>query len=111
MLTNKEAVEQLRNLKKANFYSSTIMALDMAINALNQTTWIPVGERLPSQSGEYLVTTSCEGATWTDKFEYTPTDRGWSDPEAYDDIIDWNDGGVIAWMPLPEAYKGGDNND
>lgn len=34
-MTRGEAVEQLRNLKKANFFSSTIIALDMAIEALS----------------------------------------------------------------------------
>ena len=102
-MTNEKAIN-LIDKYYGLFPSDATEALDMAISALRQTAWIPVGERLPSQSGEYLVTISCEGATWTDKFEYTPTDRGWSDPEAYDDIIDWNDG-VIAWMPLPKPYK------
>lgn len=34
-MTRQEAIEQLRNLKQANFFSSTIMALDMAIEALS----------------------------------------------------------------------------
>ena len=33
-MTREEAIEQLRNLSQANFYPSTIMALDMAIEAL-----------------------------------------------------------------------------
>ena len=33
-MTREEAIEQLRNLSQANFYPRTIMALDMAIEAL-----------------------------------------------------------------------------
>ena len=42
-MTREEAIEQLRNLSQANFYPSTIMALDMAIEAL-QTEVVRCGE-------------------------------------------------------------------
>ena len=57
--------------------------------------WIPVNKKLPDKNGDYLVTT-----------------RG-----NYNDIIDiayyngiWHKANkVIAWMPLPEPYKGVEN--
>lgn len=69
--------------------------------------WIPCSERLPMQTGEYIVTLLVGDARWTDKFGYTPTkDGGWYDPEnPNQNIINWNKG-VIAWMPLPEPWRG-----
>ena len=102
MLTNKEAVEQLRNLKKENFYPSTIIALDMAIDALQQTAWIPVGERLPDKTDIYLITfgkyETAKAVIASHYFdgEWLSLDHGY--------VF----GTVIAWMPLPEPYKGGD---
>ena len=105
MLTNKEAVEQLRNLKKENFYPSTIIALDMAIDALQQTAWIPVEERLPNGQENVIVTIYDDhGDT---PWEYTTNawhiDGVWI---ADNDIVC---GSVLAWMPLPEPYKGGED--
>ena len=57
------------------------------------TGWIPVGERLPADEVDVLITTGEEKVD-------------------VDFVIDgvWffgnNDYDVIAWMPLPEAYKG-----
>ena len=69
--------------------------------------WIPVGERLPEENGQYLITV---------KYKHV---------DGYDDIYaehgEWNDGkwdmfcfghcgevdGIIAWMPLPEPYMEG----
>ena len=67
--------------------------------------WIPVGERLPEENGQYLITVKYK-------------------PEAdYENIYaehgEWIDGrwdmfcfghcgeveGIVAWMPLPEPYK------
>ena len=73
---------------------------EMAIKALEaEPHWIPVTERLPERSGDYLVT--------RDIIEVY-------EPEACDidyfeaDTLDWDGYGnlVIAWMPLPEPFKG-----
>ena len=62
----------------------------------NEPHWIPVTERLPETTGEYLVT---KREMYTHRLivdiaMYFVNDR-WhkADP-------------VIAWMPLPEPYKG-----
>ena len=54
--------------------------------------WIPCSERLPDQNGKYLVVgrqkainiLKFDGGRWYGKW------------------------GVVAWLPLPEPYKGGD---
>ena len=53
-------------------------------------TWIPISEMCPKENGYYLTTTIYKEVYcdhWTDdRFDRTET--------------------VIAWMPLPEPYKG-----
>ena len=55
-------------------------------------TWIPISEMCPKENGYYLTTTIYKEVYcdhWTDdRFDRTET--------------------VIAWMPLPEPYKGGE---
>ena len=59
--------------------------------------WIPCSERLPSEDGSYLVTSSW-GKVYTAHY-YTEHGR-WQ----------YNRRGLIeAWMPLPTPYKGGDD--
>ena len=61
--------------------------------------WIPVEERLPEKRDNYLCTVECAGYRHRIIGHYN--DPSWT-----------NDCGgrkVIAWMPLPEPYKGGEN--
>lgn len=65
--------------------------------------WIPVSERLPKYDGEmYLVTDYCEQINRRRihvSYCYVNREGFWSDvPMGYK---------VIAWMPLPDPYKGG----
>lgn len=62
---------------------------------LAERRWIPVSERLPEKYGDYLVSTS-NGWVVTDYY----ASYGWDDNSDKDY--------VVAWMPLPEPYKGGD---
>ena len=56
-----------------------------------QQHWIPCGERLPEERGFYLTTTK-DKAVYCDYWNEDNFDRTEM---------------VIAWMPLPEPYKGG----
>ena len=77
--------------------------------------WIPCSERLPEESGEYLVWYDCGGdmegccvenfdagvgafGRWCD--EYDEHTLGFLDSE----FIYFDE--AVAWMPLPEPYKG-----
>ena len=68
-----------------------------------KTKWIPVSERLPEESGKYLVTF---GGTYLIGIDFYNTEEDtrefFEEPEEY---IGWNSDNVIAWMPLPESYK------
>ena len=60
----------------------------------NEPPWIPVTERLPEKNGDYL----CQEKLG---FLYVDTWNG----ECWD-IARSSFGIVVAWMPLPEHYKG-----
>lgn len=71
-------------------------AKQMAIKVLEQTTWIPVSERLPEKS-DYCLCCDKDGYMiigWLSK---------WSKEWYFDD--DEVDMDVVAWMPLPQPYK------
>jgi hypothetical protein len=78
----------------------------LAIEALEKQLnggWIPVSERLPEKSGKYLIT--IKNLT------------GFEMPKEYIFICDyfhaikefmfdsWEDNKIVAWQPLPPAYK------
>ena len=94
-MTAKEIIYYLKEIKEDGVYGAGCEkkeeALDMAIEALEQeskTGWIPVSERLPEKSGQYLVTVK----------------KGYMLLGLWCGIKDdWIN--VIAWMPLPEPYK------
>lgn len=71
-----------------------------------KVSWIPVSEKLPEDSGEYLVTVIDE-----DDETYKHTGIAWyAHPKDYDvKEGDWRDlmidEVVIAWMPKPKPYK------
>lgn len=77
-------------------------ATDMAIEALEAQGWIPTKERMPDESGWYIV-------TWEDMSKtsrrlstakFIKPNRGVGRFEHYE----WS--GIIAWMPFPEVYRG-----
>ena len=68
--------------------------------------WIPVTERLPEKSGEYLVTVKwVTGDCDVDVYEYDARHKTWNDGESA--------GGerAVAWCELPEPYKGEGRNE
>ncbi len=76
-------------------------AYQRAIDAVEQTTWIPVSKKMPpiaqrvlvsSNTGEVFIARFHSFGKWT----FEPTGIGY----VYDKE------NIIAWMPVPEPYKG-----
>lgn len=75
-------------------------AVNMAIKALEEPHWIPCSERLPEESGTYIVT-AYDGVEERVTFaKYQKRLKRWelTGARAY-----WR---VLAWMPLPEPWEG-----
>ena len=68
--------------------------------------WIPCSERLPDKSGEYLITGLHHGGDKLTEELWIQVDQ--FDKDGSDNPYQWwhFDEKVIAWMPLPEPYKG-----
>ena len=72
------------------------------VDLLKRTRWIPVSERLPDVDVEVLTTTD-----WSDVLiAWLGKGGAWETEEL---ILDNDE--ILAWMPLPEPYKGGIQND
>ena len=112
-MTNEESIEKIKGiLEECTEDESSVCyvtsydadALDMAIKALEQTTWIPCSERLSGDRREVLVT-----AYWHETYQvmmgsYFGDGIWWCVP--------FNNSGEHtqrlkpkAWMPLPKPYK------
>ena len=70
--------------------------IDVLPPAQPEQRWIPCSERLPMTKDDYIITVKDKSLTWTDYVEWSADYHWWG----YDDDM------VIAWMPLPEPYKG-----
>lgn len=110
-MNNQQAIDRLLKHLEWGWSEETAKAIELGIQALKENTWIPCSERLPEEPKEnpvfdgkylevYLVTTKY-GSNEQDKVY--PFRAFWNG-------INFTDGrrilDVIAWMPLPEPYKG-----
>lgn len=103
-ISRQAAIDVLEERLQANGYSNTALVseLNRSIGYLMQLPsaeprWMPVTERKPDEGYRVIVT----------DFGYVEVAR-WFDGRWYD--IDGNTlKGVTAWMPLPEPWKGADD--
>jgi len=90
----------------ANGVQVSIKVIESLPSADRPQEWIPCSERLPSEYGNYLITTE-DGEV--DVGAYDP-DSGlkWSGCDA-DGFYWFSNGAILAWMPLPKPWKGADD--
>ena len=102
-MTNKEAIEHLKNIMifsyQDGYTAEAREALDMAIKALEAQEWIPVDEKSHPDTPERVQVQLDNGWIITAYYE----ESEWlSVPDCGKPIEDrW----IEAWKPLPEPYK------
>ena len=86
-----------------NQWQSDVDALKALPSAQPEQKWIPCSERLPEKFQTCIVTDELRQCTY--EYDYDPKNEftkkyGWR----------YNGRQIIAWMPLPEPYKGCEND-
>ena len=66
----------------------------------SQPGWIPCSERLPEESGRYLISVLDGVGRRTTVAPYRPRCKAWTMTGR---MVYWK---VVAWMPLPEPWRG-----
>lgn len=116
-MTREEAIRHLHTYSSTNGSGRTTQAQHeeakrMAIKALEQPEpqWIPVSERLP-EIGTYVLI-SKKALNFRSNLPSVCTAHRSCDPrsgkEEWNDMLfgKLDDDDVLAWMPLPEPYRG-----
>ena len=82
-------------------------ALDVAIKALEaEPHWIPVTERLPKPRESVIISVNGKYGDWIGEGCYWETTENHVIWKGYRWNATYWDDEIIAWMPLPEPYKG-----
>lgn len=72
-------------------------------SATPRVEWIPVSERLPKNTGWYLITFKTANGVAVCELSYRKPENYWTDKDISKKVLDNND--ILAWMPLPQPYK------
>ena len=104
-ISRQAAIDKLKREEKIFYSPAGLKYLIGAVrdlpSARPQQRWIPCSERLPEESGRYIISALDGIGRRTTVALYQSRYKAWTmtGRMAY-----WN---VVAWMPLPEPYKGG----
>lgn len=83
-------------------YESGVKVINHLEKMQSEPQWIPCSERLPEKFGNYLVSVKRHG--WNCEEHIENDIAYWDDLEGFHKVDE-----VLAWMPLPEPYKEGEN--
>lgn len=95
-MNNQQAIDRLVKHLEWGWSEETVDAIEMGIHALKETQWIPCSERLPENAMNVIAQFSSG----------TVTELRYAGNGIFEGIYDYSTKVIIAWMPLPEPYKG-----
>ena len=111
-MIRKEAISRIQQaLNVPNSLQGLVLideeSANMAIEALSaEAKWIPCSERLPERDEIVLVSYKTTDTVHMCKYLDDGSENPWWSYN--DDCLAWNNV-ILAWMPLPKPYKGGDS--
>ena len=96
-------------MRLAEYENTGLSPADVGELRRQQDRWIPVTERLPE--GDKFVLATVSGIYNNITFSSAIQLAGYCETEGWfiEGYPDWDDPDVTAWQPLPEPYKGGQN--
>lgn len=101
LISRQAAIDYIKSQKGRSFVGITIEGaiLKMIKEIPSAQQWIPCSERLPEADGLYLVVE--RGIGWNGVKFNACVSALFSQGE-------WRANNVVAWMPLPDPWKGGE---
>lgn len=108
-MTKEEAIEVINQDIPCELDDDLIEAMNMAIKALNQTEWISVKDRLPEEVRPVLLTIRRMDKSFNQIPFISVGYISWNQQAwwcAHDGDCKEHNIEVLAWMPLPEPWKG-----
>lgn len=103
LISRQAAIDELYHVDEYNERSVKVIR-----NLPSAQQWIPVAERLPENDDWQIVTIKDESAD----APYIYSDFGWYLDAANCWIVDADQRrDIVAWMPLPKPWKGGEDGE
>lgn len=95
-MNNQQAIDRLVKHLEWGWSEETAEAIKMGIHALEENKWIPCSERMPEDNTDVIVYF----------YSGTVTEMRYWGNGIFQGIYEHTEKTIVAWMPLPEPYKG-----
>ena len=100
-INKQAAIDAITAVPPGNWSSKRYVNAINALPSVDVPHWIPCSERMPPKSGEYIVSGRWAGGkVAVGSCEYSKVDGYFQTAWTFD---------VLAWMPLPEPWRGKQN--
>lgn len=117
LISRQAAINEIKESFKHGDYLKTTLKRLENLPSVQPMRWIPCNERLPEIGNTYIVTGIQKDAHEKEWHYFVDVASNYGDyiDDYWDTFNDWIEGQethIVAWMPLPEPYKmGGDENE
>ena len=95
-MNKQQAIDRLVKHLEWGWSEETVDAIKMGIHALEETKWISCSEKMPEDNTDVIV---CF-------YSGTVTEMRYWRNGIFQGIYEHTAKTIVAWMPLPEPYKG-----